>query len=196
MIKIFSSALAAGALCAGAALAQSAPAPQPQDGGRHHQWMEAHKGDMAQFHARMCNDRYAHHVGMVAELGARLDLTEAQRPLFERWKTVALETAKSRETACASHQMGQMDHRPSLPEREAHMREMLKDRLAALDAQAPAMDALYASLTPQQKMELDHMGHRGGMGGMHGGFRGMHRGMGGMHGAPHPGGPDGEDQGI
>jgi hypothetical protein len=174
----FGSVLVLGALCAAPAFAQSAPQP---DGARHHQWMEAHKGDMAQFRAQLCTDMYAHHVGMVAELGAKLDLTESQRPLFERWKGVVLENAKSHETQCQSHQAN-MDHRPTLPEREARMREHLKDRLAAMDAQAPAMDALYASLSPEQKMELDHMGHHG----MHGG--GMQHGMGEMR---HHGGPDG-----
>jgi LTXXQ motif family protein len=178
MIKRILPVIALGVLCAGTALAQSAP---PQDGARH-QWMEAHKGDMAQWHARMCTDMYAHHVGMVAELGARLDLSESQRPLFERWKTAVLDNAKSREGACATH-TADMGHRASLPEREAHMRQMLKDRLAAMDAQQPALDALYNSLNPSQKTELDHMGH----GGMHGG---MHHGMGGMHRGPH-GGPDG-----
>ncbi|HEY1630349.1 MAG TPA: Spy/CpxP family protein refolding chaperone [Rhizomicrobium sp.] len=186
----FGPVLALGLFCAGSALAQSAP---QQDGGRRHQWMEAHKGDMAQFRAHMCNDMYAHHVGMVAELGAKLDLTEAQRPLFERWKGVVLDNAKSRETQCQSHQAN-MDHRPKLPEREARMREHLKARLAAMDAQVPAMDALYASLSPEQKTELDHMGHHG-----RGQFGGMHRGMGGMrgwrHGAPDANAPPPDHQG-
>jgi hypothetical protein len=173
-----------GLLCAAPAFAQSAP---PADGGRH-QWMEAHKGDMAQFHARMCNDMYAHHVGMVAELGARLDLTDSQRGLFERWKSVVLDAAKSRESACLAHQPGMDGHQDMLA-REAHMREMLKSRLAAMDAQAPALDALYQSLTPEQKTELDHMGHRheGGMGhGMHG-----MQGHGGWH---HDGQPEQNEQ--
>jgi hypothetical protein len=177
----FGSVLALGVLCAAPAFAQSAP-PQQQNG--RHQWMEAHKGDMAQFHARMCTDMYAHHVGMVAELGAKLDLTDSQRPLFERWKSVVLDGAKSRETACAAHQPD-MSHAPTLPEREAHMREMLKDRLAGLDAQAPALDALYNSLSPEQRTAFDRMGHHG----MHGRSGGMHHGMGG--GMRDRGGPDG-----
>jgi len=189
MIRTIGSVLALGVLCAGAAMAQQAP---QQD---RHQRMEAHKGDMAQFRARLCTDMYAHHVGMVAELGAKLDLTEAQRPLFERWKGVVLDHAKARESECASRQPN-MDHRPSLPEREARMREHLKERLAAMDAQQPSLDALYASLSPQQKEAFDHMGHR--RGGMHGRFGGMHRGMGGWHhGGPHDGGaPDDQGQGI
>lgn len=171
--------------CAGSALAQSAP--PPADGGSHRHWMEAHNGDRTQFHARMCNGLYAHHVGMVAELGARLDLTESQRPAFERWKSVVLDGAKSHETECLAHHRD-MDHPPTVLEREAHMRERLKDRLAQMDAQQPALTALYNALTPQQQRELDHMGH----GGMHEGF-GMHRGMGGMHGWHHDGGP--EEQG-
>jgi hypothetical protein len=183
--------IALGVLCAAPAFAQSAP--PAQDGGRRHAWMEAHKGDMAQFHSRMCNDRYAHRVGMVAYLGAKLDLNDSQHSAFERWKTVVLDNAKSRETACLSHTANNMDHRPTLPEREAHMRERLKDRLAAMDAQQPAMDALYQSLSPAQKMELDHMGHMGHRGGMHGGMGGMHHGP---HGGPgddgHQPPPDGQ----
>ncbi|MGH6871587.1 MAG: Spy/CpxP family protein refolding chaperone [Rhizomicrobium sp.] len=173
-----------GVLCAGAALAQSAPAP---DSGGRHAWMEQHRGDMAQFHARMCNDIYAHHVGRVAELGAQLDLNASQQPLFERWKAVVLDGAKQRESACLAHHRD-MDHPPSVLEREAHIRDRLKDRLAAMDAQEPALAALYNSLSPDQKTSLDRMGHRGmhgGMGGMHGRMHGWDRGP-GMQG--HPGG--------
>lgn len=175
---------AALAVCVTPAFAQSAP-PQ-QDGGRHHEWMEQHKGDRTAWHARMCTDMYAHRVGMVAELGAKLDLTDSQRPLFERWKGVVLENAKSHQSECAAH-TPDMGHRPTLLEREAHMREHLKGRLAAMDAQAPALDALYNSLNPAQKMELDHMGHHG----MRGGHGMMHHGFGGMHGGHD--GPDGPD---
>lgn len=175
---------AAMAICAAPAFAQFAP---PQDGGRHHEWMEQHKGDMAQWHARMCTDMYAHRVGMVAELGARLDLTDSQRPLFERWKSEVLENAKSHQSECAAH-TPDMGHRPTLLEREAHMREHLKERLAAMDAQAPALDALYDALNPAQKMELDHMGHHGGHGMMHHGFGHRHGGPDDHDGAP----PSGE----
>ena len=99
--------------------------------------MEAHKGDMAQFHQQMCNDMYAHHVGMVAELGARLDLNESQRPLFERWKSAVLDNAQSRKAECVAHQPG-MQHRPSVIEREARMREhidrMLRHVFGAVEA--------------------------------------------------------------
>ncbi|HEY2069604.1 MAG TPA: Spy/CpxP family protein refolding chaperone [Rhizomicrobium sp.] len=179
---------ALGLLCVGAAVAQNAPPPD------RHAWMEAHKGDMAKFNAQMCTDMYAHHVGMVAELGARLNLNDSQRSLFERWKTVSLDGAKAREAACQSHTPGNMDHRPSLPEREARMREHLKARLAEMDAQQPALDALYNSLSPDQKMELDHMHggeHRGMHGGMRGGMHGMHPGMGGPEGGPGPDGGNG-----
>ncbi|HTQ12944.1 MAG TPA: Spy/CpxP family protein refolding chaperone [Rhizomicrobium sp.] len=170
------------------AFAQSAP----PDAGARHPWMAAHKVDFAKFHAEMCNGIYAHRVGMVAELGARLDLNDSQRPLYERWKEVVLDGAKRHQGECLAHQPD-MSHPPSLLDREARMRDRLKDRLAEMDAQQPALAALYNSLSPEQKGEMDraarqafgHM-HRGMMGGMHGWH---HRG--GPEGAPPPGGGNG-----
>ena len=68
--------------------------------------------------------------------------------------------------------------------------EMLKDRLADIDAERPALTALYAALTPTQKQEVAAaVRHR--MAGR------MHRMMGMMHDAPEMGrrmgrGPAGE----
>jgi hypothetical protein len=163
-IRKFAPALALGLLCATSALAQSAP-----DGNRAHQWMDAHKGDMAAWHARMCTDGYARHVGMIAYLGAKLNLSDSQRAAFENWKTAVLGSAQQREQACLAH-APDMNQPHTILDREAHMRAMLESRLAAMDAQKPALEALYQSLSPEQKTEFDHMGHEhgGGMHGMHG----------------------------
>jgi hypothetical protein len=52
----------------------------------------------------------------------------------------------------------------------AHRETMLKARLASLDAQMPALTALYQSLSSEQKEVFDH----GQMGGRHGGWFGRH----------------------
>ena len=169
----FLPAIALGLLCATSALAQSAP-PDRQ---RMQDWMAAHKGDMAAWHARMCTDRYARRVGQIAYLGAKLDLDDSQRPLFESWKNSVLGSAKDGESACLAH-APDMSHPPTIMDREARMHAMLEARLAAMDAQKPALEALYQSLSPEQKAALDHMGHHrhGGMDG-HGGHGWHHDGQ-------------------
>jgi hypothetical protein len=163
-LRKFLPAIALGLLCATSALSQSAPPDQSHM----HDWMAAHKGDMAAWHARMCTDHYARRVGEIAYLGAKLDLSDSQRALFENWKSSVLGSAKDGESACLAH-APDMSHPPSMLDREARMHAMLEARLAAMDAQKPALEALYQSLSPEQKVELDHMGHHpGGMDGQHG----------------------------
>lgn len=163
--QIFVQAAAAAVICAASAIAQASPANtnEPMHG----------KMDMAAWHQERCTDRYARHVGQVAYLEAKLSLTDTQRPLFESWKDAVLSSAKSNEDACAAMHPD-FSHPPSILDREARMHDMLQKRLAELDAQRPAMTALYQALTPDQKHVFDGIGH--GRPGMHGG-----QGHGGWH---------------
>jgi hypothetical protein len=124
----------------------------------------------AERRAQICQTIYAHKVGELAFLEARLSLTPAQTPLFSRWKTVSLNIARQHQGDCASH------HRPEQPptimDRLTREEGLLKQRLADIQAERPALAALYDSLTASQRDALRH----GGMG------RGMmgHPGPGGM----------------
>lgn len=162
--QILVQAAAAAVICAASAIAQASPAnvhePMPS------------KEEMTSWHQQMCSDRYARHVGQIAYLETKLALSDAQRPLFASWKDSVLGSAKSNESAClAMHP--DFAHPPSFLDREAHLHDMLQHRLAEMDAQRPAMTALYQSLTPGQKHVFDgiaqeHPGmHRGGHGGWH-----------------------------
>jgi hypothetical protein len=147
------------------------------------------KADMASWHQQMCSDRYARHVGQIAYLEAKLSLSDPQRPLFASWKDSVLASAKSHESECLAMQHD-FAHPSSILDREAHLRDMLQHTLAELDAQRPAMTALYQSLTPGQKHIVDSI-ERGRFG-MHG--PGMGRGGPGgwrHHDAP----PSRDDQG-
>jgi hypothetical protein len=163
--QIFVQAAAAAVICAASAIAQASPTntsePMPN------------KTDVANWHQQMCSDRYARRVGEVAYLEAKLSLSDAQRPLFASWKDSLLTSAKSNEDACVAMRHD-FAHPPSVLDREAHLHDMLEHRLAELDAQRPAMTALYQVLTPDQKHILDGIG-RGGPG-MDGEGHGMHRG--------------------
>ncbi len=116
-------------------------------------------------HAKqMCEDRYAREAGRIAYLEARLSLTQPEQPLFARWKTVKLDIAKRRAADCGQQIAGR-DRKTATPvERMSREQDMLKKRLADLDAERPVLAALYDALTPKQREALS--GHRMMAGGM------------------------------
>lgn len=128
---------AAAAIClAGAAVAQ--PAPQPGKPG-------PDKAEMQRHAAEMCQDFRAHAVGEMAYLEAKLALTDKQKPLFERWKKIKLGAVASAECPMPP------DGEPSFIDQMKHEEKMLRNRLDTLKVELPAMEALYASLSDEQK---------------------------------------------
>ncbi|HVW75000.1 MAG TPA: Spy/CpxP family protein refolding chaperone [Rhizomicrobium sp.] len=156
--------------------------------------------------AQFCKDMYAHKVGEMAFLEAKLSLTASQQPLFDHWKQANLDIARRHESDCTgreatAHKPGE---RPSLVDRLNREETMLKRRLADIDAEKPSLTAFYASLSQQQQQEFGHaamyrmaermhmmrdmMGgpHRPGMGGPMGHGPGPMDGPGAMGDAPPP----------
>jgi len=170
-------AAAAAVICAASAIAQASPASNSTD-------PSPSKTNMATWQAQMCSDHYARRVGELAYLETKLALTDVQRPLFASWKDTVLSHAKSHEGSCMAAHID-FAHPPSILDREAHMRDMLQQRLSEMDAQRPAMTALYQSLAPDQKQLFDGMGHA----------RPDHGPGGEGHGWHHHGAPDDHDQG-
>jgi LTXXQ motif family protein len=146
-------------------------------------------GQMRARIAQMCKDMYAHKVGEMAFLETKLALTPAQAPLFARWKQVNLDIAQHRSGECGTR-MTKADERkpgerPSMIDQMAREEEMLKTRLANLEAERPALAALYNALTPDQRKELGNAGMDGHPVLRHMMMMGMmahHRGMGQMGG--------------
>lgn len=139
--------------------------------------------------ARFCQDLYARKVGGLAFLEAKLALTPAQQPLFARWKTVTLDIARKHEGDCTAMIKDRRDARAKDEPRDligglALEEKMLKLRLADIQAERPALEALYGALNPAQKDELAGMARRG----MGGRLRIM-AGMMGHGGGMHPMGP-------
>ena len=167
-IRKFAIALAAlGAISLSPALAQDAT-----DGAnaKPHHWQMPSPADMpadmAAWHARMCDDHYAYAAGRLAFIEAKLSVTDAQRPLFDHWRDAVLQNAQSHKSECLAHQFTPGEHH-SILERTAMMQKRLESRLAALQSEQPALAALYQSLAPAQKAELDESHH--GFGHGHGG---------------------------
>ena len=184
-LKATSIVLAVGLLGAGAAIAAN-------DGGDrdHHGWRDG--PDFAAKHAEMCKDLYARDVGRTAYLEARLQLTAAQQPLFETWKNIVLANAGERSKSCAA--MTPPTQRPSILDMMQHEQMRLQDRLAALQAEMPALTALYQSLSPEQQRAFMADGRGRGPHGRFGREHGEDDGP--PHDGPHDRGPDHPDNGA
>jgi hypothetical protein len=112
---------------------------------------------------QFCDDHYAGEVGRIAYLETRLRLNEAEQPLFARWKDVRLSIAKRQAAECSARLDAADRDRADPVARMTREEEMLKQRIADLDAERPAFATLYTALAPDQRLSLSPqrpiMGH-------------------------------------
>lgn len=127
----------------------------------------------AQQMAQVCQDRVARQTGKLAYIEAKLNLTDAERPLFERWKETRLSIARHHIDECLQHVKeriekheaeqaqgrGQRPHKGPLV-RIAREEGHLKQKIADLEVERPALDAFYNSLSADQKKAFGHHDHR------------------------------------
>jgi hypothetical protein len=157
--------------------------PPPPPGMDHRMMRGAQRG-------QFCQDIYARKAGEMAFLEAKLQLNAGQQPLFARWKGVSLDVAKRHEGECSGRmQQARTGQRPDMMQRLAREESMLKTRLADIQSERPALDALYGTFNPTQKQEFARAAH-------HRMGERMHMAMGMMRHAPQMGrrlgrGPDG-----
>ena len=110
----------------------------------------------------MCENLYARKAGEIAFLEAKLQLTGAQQPLFARWKDISLDLAKRHQGDCSARvARARTGQRPDMMEQLGREEEMLKTRIADIQAVRPSLTALYASLTPAQKDDFARAARRG-----------------------------------
>lgn len=163
--------------CSAPALAaQNAPEAAPGGAERHHH-------DAAAWHKEACSEHYARLAGHLGYLQARLSLSDQQTAAFEKWRQAVLEQNAREKTACLEAKP-KADGRPTAPEREAHFEKMLTSQLQSLQATRPALEALYGSLSAEQRAVFDRdflrAPHR------HGPHMGPEVPMGGPHDEPMP----------
>jgi hypothetical protein len=110
----------------------------------------------------LCENLFARKAGEIAFLEAKLQLNAAQQPLFARWKDISLDLAKRHEGDCSARiERLRAGQRPDMMEQLGREEEMLKVRLADIQAVRPSLTALYASLTPAQKDDFARAARRG-----------------------------------
>lgn len=103
----------------------------------------------------VCSDRGAERleIGFV-RLSHRLDLTDAQKPLFDALKATALTTQTSFADECKTAQPAKSATKPDMLERLKSGIKRDEARLTAMNAVLPDLEAFYASLTDEQKASL------------------------------------------
>jgi hypothetical protein len=101
-----------------------------------------------------CSDIYADRAGEMAYLESRLSLSANQAPLFARWKQVALDIARRNQADCTAYQRN-ANRMPTLLDGLADEETMLKNRLSDLQQERPALEALYHTLSPSQRDQLE-----------------------------------------
>jgi hypothetical protein len=121
-------------------------------------------------HQRFCTERYARTAGRLAYLEAKLELTAEQRPLWEKWRDAAISGADQQRALCRQSPFGS-DTRPTIVQRYAHFGQMTAARAQSLQTAQPALEALYQTLSPEQRDVLDRPVREHGHGHHHDGDR-------------------------
>lgn len=109
--------------------------------------------------AQMCEGRDARTAGLLAYAETRLGITEAQRPAWDAFRRAVEASDAPMDQACA--ELANAGRAQSLPERMARMERFGEARLAQLKALRPAVETLYAQLTPEQRQTADGLMSRG-----------------------------------
>jgi hypothetical protein len=100
-----------------------------------------------------CEDRLAWRAAMRAYAEAKLNLTAEQRPLWDKVQSAAQAEEQKERQLCTTLEAG---GDATLLDRLDRMQQFLSTRLEGLQSAKPSVQALYQSLTPEQRAILDH----------------------------------------
>jgi len=140
-----------------------AAGPGPDGGGprmRHGWGRHGQGGFWTLAPEQRCKEGYAREAGFLAYLGAKLDLTAPQQPLWDKYHQAMLDSAGKQRQVCLDNAGAPQADVTALARRD-HMEKFLTARLDALHATRAPLEALYQSLTPEQRALLDHPRGRG-----------------------------------
>ncbi|MBO0737646.1 MAG: Spy/CpxP family protein refolding chaperone [Alphaproteobacteria bacterium] len=99
-----------------------------------------------------CEERLARRAGWRAYMGAKLDLTPEQQPLWDKVQSAAQAEEQKERQLCGMLKEG---GEPTLLDRLDRRQQFLSARLEGLQSAKPALQALYQALTPEQRAILD-----------------------------------------
>jgi len=140
------------------------PAPaagqeRPDHGGMHHgggRWGSNVSPQQA------CVDHIAKRAGFVATIGFKLNLTDAQKPLWDKVVAATQAAQANEQKTCSALPAAAADRtKETIIDKMNHRTQMMQAQLQGLQQSEPAVQALYQALTPDQKAIIDHPFHRG-----------------------------------
>jgi Spy/CpxP family protein refolding chaperone len=100
--------------------------------------------------AVMCVHRFQMQAAQLTQLGARLKLTDAQKPVFAAWRKTRLDLFQG--VPCPEPSTG---FEVSAPKRVENQIAVMAAMLDGLRKELPATEALYNALTPEQRAVFD-----------------------------------------
>jgi hypothetical protein len=100
-----------------------------------------------------CIERLAWRAARRAYVEAKLDLTPAQRPLWDKVQSIAQGEQQKERQLCQSLKPREES---TVLDRLDRAQQLLSARLDALQSAKPAVQALYQALTPEQRAVMDH----------------------------------------
>ena len=132
------------------------------------------------FAKNMCIERFARSAGRLAYLEAKLQLTADQKPLWDKWEAATAAGNAAMKDDCIAG-VPAKDTPSTALDRDSRVEKLLTDKLDTLKTARPALEALYQSLSPEQRIAFDHS-----IKGPHrmGGPKWQHHGEGGNERAP------------
>jgi len=111
-----------------------------------------------------CKERFAREAGFLAYIGARLELTAPQQPLWDAYHKAMMDAAGKQRQTCLENVIHPGSPLTAL-ERRDRLQKILQARLDGLQSTRPALDALYQALSQEQRQVVDSPFHgrfRGG----------------------------------
>ena len=112
----------------------------------------------------ICIEHFARSAGRLAYLEAKLQLTTDQQPLWNKWADATSAGNSTMRDDCVAAVPAKDTPKTAL-DRDSTIEKLLSDKLDALKTARPALEALYQSLTPEQRVAFDRgtqLGHRMG----------------------------------
>ena len=135
------------------------PGGQDRMGDHHHGW--GHRWAMRNPQQR-CEAGIARRAAMAAYMESMLNLTPEQRPLAQKVEAAMQSAAGKEHQLCATLPTdAKAAETTTMMDRLNRREQMMQARLDGMKEVQPALQALYAALTPEQKQILDHPFHRG-----------------------------------
>ncbi len=103
---------------------------------------------------RFCRERFARLSGYLAYLGAELDLNTEQQSLWDAYQKAMLDAAAKGRQVCAQNTMT-LGSNLTVLERRNRFEKMLQARLDSLQSTRQPLEALYQTLSPEQRRLVD-----------------------------------------